>query len=288
MRLHLLDGTYELFRAYFGFPRQTRSDGTEVGAVLGLIETTLGLLRQPGVTHVAAATDQVIRSFRNELFADYKTEEGVDVELLAQFPWAERALETLGVVVWPLVEFEADDGMATAALRFADEVSQVVLLTPDKDLAQCVVGQHIVTYDRRQQKMTDEDGVWERFGVAPESIPDYLALVGDSADGIPGIPAWGPKSASTLLARYGRIDRIPADPGEWEVEVRGAARLAANLQEQLEDAFLYRRLTTLRRDVPLKENLPDLEWLGVRREAFLEFCEEFEFTDVRERPHRWQ
>ncbi|MFQ5966346.1 MAG: 5'-3' exonuclease H3TH domain-containing protein [Acidimicrobiia bacterium] len=288
MRLHLLDGTYELFRAYFGFPRRTRADGKEVGAVLGLIETTLRLLREPGVTHVAAATDQVIRSFRNELFPGYKTEEGVDSELLEQFPWAERALESLGVVVWPLREFEADDGMATAAILYADEVEQVVLLTPDKDLTQCVVGRHIVTFDRRKQQMTDEDGVWERFGVAPESIPDYLALVGDSADRIPGIPGWGPKSASTLLAHYGRIDRIPPEPSDWAVQVRGAARLAGNLQENLEEAFLYRRLTTLRRDVPLSETLADLEWQGVNRDAFLELCDEFDFTDVRDRPHRWQ
>ncbi len=287
MRLHLLDGTYELFRAYFGFPHRLDSRGREVGAVLGVVETTLSLLRQPDVTHVAVATDQVIRSFRNELFAGYKTEEGVDAELLAQFPWAERAFETLGVTVWPLREFEADDGLATAALRFVDQVDQVVLLTPDKDMAQCVVGRRIVMYDRRKQQLTDEEGVWERFGVAPESIPDYLALVGDAADGIPGVPAWGQKSASTLLARYGRIDRIPADASDWEVAVRGAERLASNLREHLEDAYLYRRLATLRRDVPLQATLEDLEWGGVPRETFLELCDEFGFEGVRERPHRW-
>ncbi len=287
MRLHLLDATYELFRAYFGFPRRPAPDGREVGAVLGLIESTLALLRDPGVTHLAAATDQVIRSFRNELYAGYKTEVGVDLELLEQFPMAEVALEALGVTLWPMREFEADDAMAAAALRFSDEVEQVVLLSPDKDLAQCVVGDRVVMFDRRRERIIDEEGVWEKFGVGPESIPDYLALVGDSADGIPGVPAWGAKSASTLLARYVHLDRIPADPDDWEVEVRGAARLAANLAAMREEALLFRRLATLRRDVRLQEALVDLEWNGVRREAFLALCDELGFTQVRTKPHRW-
>lgn len=288
MRLHLLDATYELFRAHFGFPPREAPDGRQVGAVSGLIETTLALLREPGVTHLAAATDQVIRSFRNDLFAGYKTEEGVDPELLAQFPLAERALQTLGVVVWRMDYFEADDALASAALRYADEVEQVVLLSPDKDLAQCVVGERVVMYDRRNSTLRDEEGVHDKFGVAPESIPDYLALVGDSADGIPGVPGWGAKSTAAVLARYGRLERVPLDPGSWEeVKVRGAARLAAALQEHLEEARLYRTLATLRRDVPLAESIADLEWRGVHRDSYLALCEELGFTALRDRPHRW-
>lgn len=287
MRVHLLDATYELFRAYFGFPNRTDGSGREVGATLGIIETTLALLREPDVTHVAAATDTVIRSWRNDEFAGYKTEVGIDPEILDQFPLAERALEALGVVVWPMLEFEADDALATGALLYADDVEQVVLLTPDKDLAQCVMGDHIVLYNRRQQSVMNEQGVWAKFGVAPESIPDYLALVGDTADGIPGIPGWGAKSASVLLARYARIERIPPREADWDVPVRGAARLAANLRKALGDALLYRRLTTLRRDVPLHETVADLEWQGVNRDPFLELCDELDLGEVRDRPHRW-
>jgi 5'-3' exonuclease len=288
MRLHLLDATYELFRAFFGGgPDRQGPDGTDVKGVLGIIESTLSLLRQSDVTHLAAATDKMIRSFRNDLFEGYKTEEGMDPAILAQFPLAERALEALGVVVWAMEEFEADDALATAALRFSDEVDRVVILTPDKDLAQCVVGDRVVMFDRRREVAIDEDGVWEKFGVGPESIPDYLGLVGDTADGIPGVPAWGAKSASTLLARYGHLDRIPADEAEWDVEVRGAARLAANLRDNLEEAGLYRHLATLRRDVPLQESLADLEWKGVPRERFLAFCDQLGFTDVKNRPHKW-
>ena len=288
MRLHLLDATYELFRAFFGGgpPRQA-PDGREVKGVVGIIESTLSLLRQPDVTHVAAATDQVIRSFRNDLFDGYKTEEGMDPDILAQFPLAERALEALGVVVWRMEEFEADDALATGALRFSDEVERVVILTPDKDLAQCVVGDRVVMFDRRRDKVIDEDGVWEKFGVGPESIPDYLGLVGDTADGIPGVPSWGAKSASTLLARYVHLDRIPPDAGDWDVKVRGAERLAAHLREHRREAGLYRHLATLRRDVPLDESLEDLEWRGVHRDAFLELCDELGFNEVRNRPHRW-
>lgn len=287
MRLHLLDATYELFRAYFGYPDRRAPDGTEIGAVAGLVETTLALLREPGVTHVAAATDQVIRSFRNDLYAGYKTEAGVDPALLAQFPIAERALEAIGVLVWPMRVFEADDAMASAALRFSDDVQQVVLLSPDKDLAQCVVGDRVVMFDRRREVFTDEEGVWAKFGVGPESVPDYLALVGDSADGLPGVPSWGAKSTSTVLARYVHLDRIPLDPTVWEVTVRGAARLADNLRDHLDEAILYRRLATLRRDVPIEENLADLEWRGVRREPYLELCDELGLTGARTRPHRW-
>ncbi|MGH8875361.1 MAG: 5'-3' exonuclease [Acidimicrobiia bacterium] len=287
MRLHLLDATYELFRAYFGFPARPAPDGREVGAVAGIVETTLSLLREPGVTHVGAATDTVIRSFRNDLFPGYKTEAGVPEDLLSQFPLAERALETLGVVVWRMDYFEADDAMASAALRFCEEVDQVVLLSPDKDLAQCVVGEVVVQFDRRRRTLTDEAGVVKKFGVAPESIPDYLALVGDSADGVPGIPGWGAKSAAAVLARYRRLEMIPDLAEGWEVAVRGAARLAANLREHRREALLYRTLTSLRRDVPFAEGLADLEWRGVRREEFLTLCDELGLDSVRERVHRW-
>jgi 5'-3' exonuclease len=288
MKLHLLDATYELFRAFFGGgPDRQAPDGRDVKGVVGLIESTLSLLRQPDVTHVGAATDKVIRSFRNDLYDGYKTGDGLDPAILAQFPLAERALEALGVVVWKMEEFEADDALATAALQFSDETEQVVILTPDKDLAQCVVGDRVVMFDRRREIVIDEDGVWEKFGVGPESIPDYLGLVGDTADGFPGVPAWGAKSASTLLARYTHIDRIPLEAADWDVKVRGAERLAQNLREHRREADLYRHLATLRRDVPLQEGLADLEWQGARRDAFVELCDEFGFNDVRNRPHKW-
>jgi len=262
VRLHILDATYELFRAYFGYPRRSDSTGREVGAVWGLIDSTRRLLRDPEVTHVAATTDTVIRSFRNDLYDGYKTGENVEPELLAQFPLAERALEALGVTVWKMDEFEADDALASAALLFCDDVDQVVLLSPDKDLAQCVVGDRVVMVDRRRGALIDEAGVWAKFGVAPESIPDYLALVGDAADGIPGIAAWGAKSASRLLGHYRRIERIPDDETSWKVDVRGAARLAASLREHRDEALFYRTLTTLRRDVPITETIGDLRWRG--------------------------
>ena len=287
VRLHLLDATYELFRAYFGFPNRTDGSGREIGAVYGIIETTLSLLREPGVTHLAAATDQVIRSFRNELFPGYKTEEGVDRQLLDQFPLAERALEALGVVTWKMVEFEADDAMATAALRFCDEVEQVVICSPDKDLAQCVIDERVVTFNRREGTILDEAGVIAKFGVPPQAIPDYLALVGDSADGVPGLPGWGAKSTAALLARYGRLDLIPDDAAWWDVKVRSADKLAATLRRNRTEAHLYRTLTTLRRDVPLAESLADLEWQGAHRAPFDALCDELGFPDMKLRPHRW-
>ncbi|MEX2622719.1 MAG: 5'-3' exonuclease H3TH domain-containing protein [Acidimicrobiia bacterium] len=288
MRLHLLDGTYELFRAHFGFPNRTAPDGREVGATLGIIETTLALLREPEVSHVGVATDTVIESFRNDLFPGYKSSEGMEQALLDQFPLAERALEILGLVCWKMREFEADDAIATAAFRFCEEVEQVVICTPDKDLAQCVVGDQIVTYNRRQQSFMDEAGVWEKFGVAPESIPDYLALVGDTADGVPGLPGWGSKSASAVLGRFRKLEAIPPDPADWGVAVRGALKLAATLVAQRADAMAYRTLTTLRRDVPLPEVLEDLRWHGVDQPGFLALCDELGFDDIRTRPHRWR
>ncbi len=287
MKLHLLDGTYELFRSYFGAPPRTAPDGREVGAVHGIISSTLALLRQPDVTHLGAAFDTVIESFRNDLFPGYKTGEGIEQTLLDQFPLAERALAALGVVVWSMIEFEADDAMASAAFQYGDEVEQVVMLSPDKDLSQCVVDWRIVTFDRRQEILRGEDGVIEKFGVRPESIPDYLALVGDTADGLPGLPGWGAKSTSTVLAEFLHIENIPTSEQDWGVPVRGAAKLAATLQAHLQDALLYRRLATLRRDVPLSESLEDLEWQGAHRTEFEALCGELGFDDLVGRPHRW-
>jgi 5'-3' exonuclease len=288
VRLHLLDGTYELFRAHFGRRDVIKApDGSDLRATLGILESTLSLLREPGVTHLAASFDTVIESFRNDMFPGYKTSAGIEPELLAQFPLAERVLEAIGVVVWGNVEFEADDALAAAAVRWVEDVEQVVILTPDKDLAQVVVGDRIVTYDRRRQQMLDEEGVVEKFGVHPESIPDYLALVGDAADGVPGLPGWGAKSASKVLYRYPRLELIPLDGSTWEVEVRGAAKLAATLRDHLEEAYLYRELTTLRLDVPIAESLSDLEWRGVPRDLLVEVCAELGFDPEAIRVHRW-
>ncbi|MYD04874.1 MAG: flap endonuclease [Acidimicrobiia bacterium] len=288
MFLHLLDATYELFRAYFGYPRRLSPEGMEVGAVYGVVDSTLRLLAEPGVTHLGAATDAVIESFRNDIFPGYKTGEGIEPELLAQFRLAEEALETIGVTVWAMREFEADDAIATAADRWMDQVDRVVILSPDKDLTQCVVKDRVVTYNRRERKRYDEAGVQEKFGVLPTSIPDYLALVGDAADRIPGIPGWGAKSASTLLARYGCIEDIPPSPAEWDVKVRGAARLSTNLESARDEAYLYRKLTVLRRDAPLVETLEDLEWKGAHRSGFIELCERLGFQGIRQRPTLWQ
>lgn len=260
----------------------------EVGAVYGVVDSTLRLLAEPGVTHLGAATDAVIESFRNDIFPGYKTGEGIEPELLAQFRLAEEALETIGVTVWAMREFEADDAIATAADRWMDQVDRVVILSPDKDLTQCVVKDRVVTYNRRERKRYDEAGVQEKFGVLPTSIPDYLALVGDAADRIPGIPGWGAKSTSTLLARYGCIEDIPPSPAEWDVKVRGAARLSTNLESARDEAYLYRKLTVLRRDAPLAETLEDLEWEGAHRSGFIELCERLGFQGIRQRPTLWQ
>ena len=268
MKVHLVDGTFELFRAYFGAPPAMAPDGRPVGAVRGLERSLAALLREDGVTHVAVAFDHVIESFRNDLFEGYKTGEGVPADLLAQFHPAEDAARALGLVVWPMVEFEADDALATGAHLYAalPEVEQVVVCSPDKDLAQCVRGARVVTFDRMRRRLFDEDGVKEKFGVAPGSIPDWLALVGDAADGIPGVPRWGAKSAAVVLARYGRLEGIPDDDREWDVAVRGAAALAASLRSQREEARLYRTLATLRKDVPLPEDLEALRYRGARQE----------------------
>jgi 5'-3' exonuclease len=266
LKVHLVDGTYELFRAHFGAPPAQDEAGRPIGAVRGLVASLRSLLRERDVTHVAVAFDHVIESFRNRMFAGYKTGEGIEPDLLVQFQPAEDAVAALGLVVWSMVEFEADDALATAALRFRDDpaVEQVVICSPDKDLAQCVVGSRVVCRDRRRRVDRDEAGVVERFGVKPASIPDWLALVGDGADGIPGIPGWGEKSAAAVLACYGRIDAIPDDPRRWSVPLRGRERLAGELSSRRAEAALYRELATLRTDVPLVEDLARLAW---RREA---------------------
>ncbi len=282
MRVHLVDGTYELFRAYFGAPRATSAAGTEVGAIRGLLRSLLALLHEDGVTHVGCAFDHVIESFRNDLFSGYKTSEGVPADLLAQFGPAEQAVEALGLVVWPMVDFEADDAMATAAARWAETegVDQIVLCTPDKDMAQCVRGSRVVCLDRLRRRLLDEPGVFARYGVPPHAISDWLALVGDSADGYPGIPRWGPKTATALLGHYGRLEAIPDDEHRWDVPVRGAQLLARSLREHRAEALLYRTLATVRIDVPLRERLEDLRWRGIRPEAFTAICRELGDEDL--------
>jgi 5'-3' exonuclease len=285
MNVHLVDGTYELFRAFYAVPSAKNASGLEVGAVRGLARSMLALLREPGVSHVAVAFDHVIESFRNQLFAGYKTGEGIDPELWGQFGLAERVCAALGIVVWPMVEFEADDALATAAFRFAQaaEVEQVSIASPDKDLAQCVVGTRVVCLDRMRKKLLDEAGVNEKFGVTPAQIPDYLALVGDSADGIPGVPRWGAKSAAAVLREYGSIDAIPESAASWRVAVRGAAALAESLAERRADALLYKRLATLRVDVPLAENLDDLRYRGAPRAALEALATELSDSALLER-----
>lgn len=289
MKIHLVDGTYELFRAYYGAPSALDPKGREVGATRGLLRSLLSLLGQNDVTHVACAFDHVIESFRNDLFDGYKTGEGIEPELLAQFELAERATEALGIVVWPMVEFEADDALAAGAARWSDvrQVKQIVICSPDKDLSQCVVDRRVVCYDRRREKLLDEAGVVKKFGVSPESIPDWLGLVGDAADGIPGIPGWGAKSSATLLARYRHIEDIPEEALLWDVKVQGAKRLAANLRSHREEARLYRLLATLRTDVPLAEKLEDLHWKGARREQLASLCKELGDTRLMDRVHGW-
>jgi 5'-3' exonuclease len=289
-RVYLVDGTYELFRSYFGAPKATTGTGMEVGATRGILRSLFALLREPGVTHVACAFDHVIESFRNDLFDGYKTSAGVPDELMAQFGLAERAAHALGIIVWPMVEFEADDAIAAGAERWRDApgVDQVVLCTPDKDMAQCVRGNKVVCLDRRQRRIIDAAGVVEKFGVPPASIADWLALVGDSADGYPGVPRWGSKSAAALLAHYGHLESIPDRESEWKVSVRGAAALAASLREHRDEVYLYRRLATLRVDVPLTEQLDDLRWQGARREELTALSHEIEDEEFVERVTKWR
>ncbi len=281
MIVHLLDGTYELFRYFAAVPSRRNGHGEEVGAVRGVVGSIRKLIVEGGATHVGVATDHVVESFRNDLWPDYKTSEGIEPELLAQFPILEQALRALGVVVWPMVEFEADDALAAAAAAAAaeDRVERVFICTPDKDLAQCVRGERIVLLDRRRERMLDERGVWDKFGVAPASIPDWLALVGDQADGFPGLPGFGARTAASLLARYSHLESIPEDPAQWDVKVRGAPRLASTLREHWERALLFRTLATLRTDAVSLESVDSLAWRGPGRDIG-RWAERLRFPDL--------
>ena len=272
-RVHLVDGTYELFRMFYGAPKAAGPDGREVGATRALLRSILGLLTDPEVTHVGVAFDHVIESFRNDLFDGYKTGVGVDPALMSQFELAESAMRALGVVAWPMIEFEADDAIASAAHAFASEVDQVVICSPDKDFAQCVDADRVVIHDRRQRIVYDEDGVRLKFGVGPRSIPDYLALVGDTADGIPGLPKWGPKAASTLLSVYEHLEHIPDEARDWNVTVRGAEALAQSLRGSRGAALLFKTLATLRTDAPLEVRFDELEWRGADKATLAAFCD---------------
>ncbi len=285
MQVHLIDGTYELFRHHFAMPSRTSSAGREVGACYGVLRNVLTLL-EDGATHVAVATDHVIESFRNDLWSGYKDGSGVEAELLEQFGPMEEALAALGVAVWPMVEFEADDGLAAgASMASADpRVTEVRICTVDKDLAQCVGGK-VVQWDRRKDVVLDVAAVIDKFGVAPESIPDYLALVGDSADGFPGLTGWGAKSAATVLARYGHIEQIPDDPTSWDVTVRGAAKLGATLADQRELALLFRQVATVVTDGPVTGGVDDIEWRGPHAELAA-VCADLDAPAVLDRAER--
>lgn len=263
MDIYLIDGTYELFRHYYALPSAHDADGREIAAVRGVVGSVLGMINR-GATHVAIATDHVIESFRNELWADYKTSAGVEPDLLAQFPLLEEALSALGIAVWPMVEFEADDALAAGAARAAlhPDVERVLICTPDKDLAQCVRGRRVVQLNRRTNAIRDEQQVVEKFGVPPLSIPDYLALVGDAADGYPGLEGWGAKSAAAVLARFAHLEKIPDDWRTWSVNAFNPARLAGTLARDRDRAFLFRHLATLRTDIDLFDDVEDLRWRG--------------------------
>jgi 5'-3' exonuclease len=263
MNVYLVDGTYELFRHYYALPSARDADGREIAAVRGVLSSLLGMVRG-AASHIAVATDHVIESFRNDLWPGYKTSEGVEPDLLAQFPILESVLSAAGMVVWPMVEFEADDALAAAAVLAArdERVEQVIVCTPDKDLAQCVQGTRVVQLNRRTRVTMDEPAIIKKFGVSPESIPDYLALVGDSADGYPGLRGWGAKSSAAVLAKYGHLESIPADWREWHVNAASAGALADTLVRERDLALLFRTLATLRTDLPLFKDLDELRWLG--------------------------
>ncbi|WP_437952556.1 5'-3' exonuclease H3TH domain-containing protein [Sorangium sp. So ce296] len=291
MRLHLIDGTYELFRAHFSKrPGHRAPGGWDAKATVGVVASLLALLRHADeeVTHLAVAFDNPIRSFRNDLFAGYKSDEGMDPALRAQFDPVEEAVRALGVVVWSMDAFEADDALATAAARFQGDVAQVRILSPDKDFGQCLSGDRVVQVDRRKERVIDEAAMRAARGVAPASIPDFLALTGDDADGIPGLAGIGERTAAALLGAYGHIERIPDDPAAWSVPVRGADRVARALVEQREDALLYRTLATLRTDVPLAERLDDLRFRGVPRGRFEAWCDALDVRTLKSRPTRWE
>jgi 5'-3' exonuclease len=290
VRLHLIDGTYELFRAHYSpRPGHTAPSGWDAKATVGVAASLLALLNDPveAVTHLAVAFDNPIRSFRNDLFAGYKSDEGIDPALRSQFDTVEAAVRALGVVVWSMREHEADDALATGARRFRDQVQQVRIMTPDKDLGQCLLGERVVQVDRMRKTVTDEATFRTNRGFAPKSMPDFLALTGDTADGIPGLPGFGEKSASTLLGAYEHIENIPALPHHWTVKPRGALQLAATLTERRQEALEYRVLATLVDDVPLPESLADLEFRGVPRARFEAWADEVGATTVRGMVKRW-
>ena len=291
MRLHLVDGTYELYRAHFApRPGHREPSGKDAKATVGIVESMLALLHDTdeAVTHIAVAFDNPIRSFRNDLFLPYKSDEGVPPELRAQFDAAEDAVRAIGVTVWPMREYEADDGLASAARKFRNQVEQVRILTPDKDLGQCIVDDRVVQVDRRQRKVTNEAAFRAERGFGPERMADFLALAGDSADGFPGLPGFGKKTAAMLLGAYERIEQIPANPAEWKVMPRGAPQLAATLVEHRNDALLYRKLATLIDTVPLECSLDDLKFKGVPREPFERWCDELGVQRLKTVPKRWQ
>lgn len=289
MKLHLIDGTYELFRAHFGAPPRKAPNGQEVGATVGLLRSMLLLLSDPEVTHVAVAFDHVIESFRNKMYAGYKSSAGVDPVILNQFPLAERALSALGLAVWSQVKFEADDAIAAAVAKFRKikSVEQIVVCAVDKDLTQMVAGDRVVCWDRRREILLNEKGVIGKFGVPPESIPDFLALVGDSADGYPGVQGWGGKSTAAVLAKYKHIEAIPKDPIKIPLGLGRAATLLGNLQKNYKDALLFRELSTLRTDVPLKESLAELKWRGAAP-RLKKICRELGSESIVERVKKWQ
>jgi len=291
VRVHLVDGTYELYRAHFSpRPDHREPSGTDAKATVGIVESMLALLHDAdeAVTHLAVVFDNPIRSFRNDLYPPYKSDEGVPPELRAQFDAAERAVRAIGVSVWSMREYEADDGLASGARKFRDEAEQVRILTPDKDLGQCIRGDRVIQVDRRQKKVTNEAAFRVERGFGPESMPDFLALTGDSADGFPGLAGFGKKSASMLMGAYERLERIPADSSKWTVKPRGALQLAATLTERRDEAYLYRKLATLVDTVPLEDSLADLKFGGVPRARFERWCDELGVPRLVSVPRRWQ
>jgi 5'-3' exonuclease len=278
--VHLIDGTYELFRYFFAVPSATDEAGQEIGAVRGVLGSVLSMIER-GATHIGVATDHVVESFRNELYAGYKTSEGVAAELLSQFPILEEGLEAMGVVVWPMVYFEADDALASAAAKaaFDDRVNRIFICTPDKDLSQSVVGTRVVQLDRRRDLVRDEAGVVAKFGVKPESIPDYLAVVGDSADGFPGLPGWGQKAAGLTFSQYPHLEDIPKDWQQWHPSIRRARPLSESLFAGWNDGQLFRTLATLRLDVPVFDSVDDLRWQQPHA-SFEQFCQRIKAPDL--------
>lgn len=286
MNVFLIDGTYELFRHFYAVPNFTNAAGQEVGAVRGVVRSVLSML-EDRVTHIGVATDHVVESFRNKMWPGYKSGEGIDPVLMSQFPLLEHALTAMGVQVWPMIEFEADDGLASGAAKAASnpQVEQVFICTPDKDLAQSVVGTRVVQFDRRLGEVRDASAVKVKYGVGPDSITDYLALTGDTADGYPGLPGWGAKSSSLVLARYGHIESIPVSGHEWDVKVRGAAKLAVTLAKNRELALTFRDLATLRTDAPVFDTVDELKW-GGPREDFIDYCTQMDAQAIYRRVER--